>query len=61
MIMNHQQVFFAKNNKTNLIQMFTGTPQQWNLSDDYSISSEEEYSKQTKGRYRKSSMYSKYI
>ena len=61
MNVNQYQVFFAKNIKTNLIQMFSGTPQQWNLSDNYITSSEEEYSHQTKGRYRKSSTYSKFL
>ena len=61
MIMNQHLVFFAKNIKTDLIQMFSGTPQQWNLSDDYITSSEEEYSTQTKGRYIKSSTYSRFL
>ena len=61
MILNQHPVFFAKNIKTNLIQMFAGTPQQWNLSTNYTTSSEEEYSTQTKGRYRKSSIYSRFL
>lgn len=61
MIMNQHQVFFVKNIKTNLIQMFAGTPQQWNLSTNYITSSEEEYSTQTKGRYRKSSTYNRFL
>ena len=61
MITNQHQVFFAKNIKTNLIQMFAGTPQQWNLSTNNIASTEEEYSTQTKGRYRKSSIYNKFL
>ena len=61
MIINQQQVFFVKNIKSNLIQMFSGTPKQWKLSENYIASSEEEYSTQTKGRYNKSSIYSKYL